>query len=227
MRNVRQAAQRAANAGVEVSIGPLTPDLVPQLAPVLRDWLHGRAERGFAMNLDALLAPRPDVLYAVARDRTGAVVAFARFAVAAGGRVLSLDVAPRRRHAPNGVVERLILAVADHGRASGAREVSLNFAGMRRVYAGEVRGSRILLVPLHALDRWIELRSLWRFTDKFHPAWRPRELRMRSWAELIPVAAAALTSEFGATRPGRRAPQPTATAGREGSWSNGLGRLNR
>jgi lysylphosphatidylglycerol synthetase-like protein (DUF2156 family) len=201
MRNVRQAARRAGNAGVRVRTGPLTPELIPRLEPVLRDWLHGRAERGFAMNLDGLLTPRPDVLYAVAFDAAGEAVAFARFAVVAGGRVLSLDVAPRRRDAPNGVVERLILAVADEGRAAGAEELSLNFAGLRRVYAGEVRGSRALLVPLHALDRWIELRSLWRFTDKFHPAWRPRELRLRSWLELVPVATAALTAEFGARPP--------------------------
>ncbi len=201
MRNLRQAAQRAGNAGVTVSIGPLTPELVPQLAPVLHDWLRGRAERGFAMNLDGLLTPRPDVLYAVASVPGGDVVAFARFAVVAGGRALSLDVAPRRREAPNGVVERLILAVTEQGRAAGAREVSLNFAGMRRVYAGETRGSRFLLIPLHVLDRWIELRSLWRFTDKFHPAWRPRQLRMRSWLDLIPVAAAALTAEFGLRPP--------------------------
>jgi lysylphosphatidylglycerol synthetase-like protein (DUF2156 family) len=165
------------------------------------------------MNLDALLTPRPDVLYAVARDAAGEVVAFARFAVAAGGRVLSLDVAPRRRDAPNGVVERLILSMAERGRASGAREVSLNFAGMRRVYAGETRGSRVLLVPLHALDRWIELRSLWRFTDKFHPVWRPRQLRLRSWTELLPVATAALTAEFGSRQlrlPAATADAPTA-----------------
>jgi lysylphosphatidylglycerol synthetase-like protein (DUF2156 family) len=76
--------------------------------------------------------------------------------------------------------------------------VSLNFAGMRRVYAGHTRVARLTAVPLRALDRWIELRTLYRFTDKFDPHWRPRQLRMRSWLELIPVGAAALASEFGA-----------------------------
>jgi lysylphosphatidylglycerol synthetase-like protein (DUF2156 family) len=198
MRNVRQAVRRAGNAGLRVRIGPLDPLLVPRLAPILRDWLNGRGERGFAMNLDAILVPRDDVLVAVAYDPAGEPQAFARFAVVAGGRILSLDVAPRRRNAPNGVVERLIAETVDYGRARGAREVSLNFAGMRRVYAGHTRAARLAAVPLRLLDRWIELRSLYRFTDKFHPVWRPRQLRMRSWLELVPVGAAALTSEFAA-----------------------------
>jgi lysylphosphatidylglycerol synthetase-like protein (DUF2156 family) len=207
MRNVRQAARRADNAGVRVEIGPLDPLLVPALDGVLHDWLRGRAERGFAMNLDALLTPRPDVLLAVAHDAAGEPVAFARFAVAASGRILTLDVAPRGRTAPNGVVERMILSVVDYARDHDATEVTLNFAGMRRVYAGTGLGARALQVPLHALDRWIELRSLWLFTDKFHPRWRARQLRMRSWWELLPVAFVALTSEFAAR------PAPALEAG--------------
>jgi lysylphosphatidylglycerol synthetase-like protein (DUF2156 family) len=205
MRNVRQAARRADNAGVRVRIGDLDPALAPRLAPILRDWLRGRRERGFAMNLDGLLTPRPDVLYAIAYDATGEPQAFARFAVVAGGRRLSLDVAPRRRDAPNGVVERLIMAMVEHARETGAEEVSLNFAGMRRVYAAETGAARLVVVPLRLLDRWIELRTLYRFTDKFHPVWRPRQLRMRSWLDLVPVGLVALTAEFG-TRP---APQPS------------------
>lgn len=198
MRNVRQAVRRADNAGVRVEIGALAPALVPRLAPILRDWLRGRLERGFAMNLDRILVPRSDVLMAVAYDATGEPQAFARFAWVAGGRILSLDVAPRRRDAPNGVVERLIAETVDYARAHGTGEVSLNFAGMRRVYAGDSCAARLAQVPLRALDRWIELRSLYRFTEKFHPIWRARELRMRSWLDLVPVATAALTAEFGA-----------------------------
>jgi lysylphosphatidylglycerol synthetase-like protein (DUF2156 family) len=204
MRNLRQAAGRAGNAGVRVEIGPLDPALIPRLDPVLRDWLRGRAERGFAMNLDAILTPRSGVLMAVAFDGAGEPVAFARFAIAGGGRILTLDVAPRRRAAPNGVVERILVEVVEYARAHGVAEVTLNFAGMRRIYAGLTPGARALQVPLHALDRWIELHSLYVFTDKFDPLWRPRQLRMRSWWELVPVAAAALTSVFG----GGRRPAP-------------------
>jgi lysylphosphatidylglycerol synthetase-like protein (DUF2156 family) len=54
------------------------------------------------------------------------------------------------------------------------------------------------------MDHWIELRSLYRFTDKFHPLWHPRQLRMRSWLDVLPVAVATLTAEFGS----RPAPAP-------------------
>jgi len=207
MRNLRQAVRRAGNAGVRVTIGPLEEGLAARLAPILRDWLRGRGERGFAMNLDQLLAPQPDTLVAVAWDAAGEPRAFARFASVAGGRVLSLDVAPRGRSAPNGVVERLIVEMVGYGRAHGAREVSLNFAGMRRVYAGHSLRTRVARVPLRALDRWIELESLHRFTVKFRPGWRPRELRFRSWLEIVPVGVAALTAEFGQRR------MPPAAAG--------------
>jgi lysylphosphatidylglycerol synthetase-like protein (DUF2156 family) len=211
MRNLRQAVQRAQNAGVRVAIGPLDPALVPRLAPILRDWLRGRGERGFAMNLDKILTPRDDVLVAVAYDPAGEPRAFARFARVAGGRILSLDVAPRGRGAPNGVVEKLIAEMVGYGREHGAREVSLNFAGMRRIYAGRSLAARLTAVPLRALDRWIELRSLYRFTDKFDPVWRPRQLRMRSWLDLVPVVVVALTAEFGQRQPSPETAAPELT----------------
>jgi lysyl-tRNA synthetase class 2 len=199
MRNVRQAVRRSANAGVRVHIGPLDERLARQLAPVLSDWLHGRAERGFAMNLDQVLVPRDDVLVAVGYDREGAPQAFARFARCAGDRVLTLDVAPRRRGAPNGIVERLIVEVVQYGRDRGVREVSLNFAGMRRVFIASGRTARLAGALVRVFDRWIELRPLFRFTAKFHPQWRPRSLLLRSWWEVGPVGVAALVAEFGRT----------------------------
>jgi lysylphosphatidylglycerol synthetase-like protein (DUF2156 family) len=193
---VRQAVQRTHNAGVKVSIGPPTADLAEELRPVLDAWLRGHFERGFAMNLDALLESRPDCLIAVARDELDQPVAFARFAICAGGRILTLDVAPRRRDAPNGVVERLVVEMIEHGRANGAVEVSLNFAGLRRVFESRSPLARVATLGIRLFDPWIELWPLYRFCAKFRPAWRPRLLLVRSWPALVPVAVAALTAEF-------------------------------
>src|SRR5262245_55024976 len=132
MRNVRQAVNRTRNAGVSVTLRQLDHGLARALRPVLDDWLDGRAERGFAMNLDHILTPRPGCLFAVAYGAGGRPEAFARFAVTGGGRILTLDVAPRRADAPNGVIERLVVEVIEHARERGATEVSLNFAGLRR-----------------------------------------------------------------------------------------------
>src|SRR5262249_11672881 len=46
MRNVRQAVARTRNAGVTVSIEPLTVAHAARLAPVLAEWLGGSRERG-------------------------------------------------------------------------------------------------------------------------------------------------------------------------------------
>jgi lysylphosphatidylglycerol synthetase-like protein (DUF2156 family) len=205
MRNLRQAVQRSRNAGIRVVVGRLDGRLADALAPVLADWLGGRPERGFAMNLDGVLTPRPDCLVAVAYAADGVPVAFARFAVCNAGRTLTLDVAPRRREAANGVVERMIVEVAQYAADHGAAEVSLNFAGFREVFESRAPVARGIAATLHAFDRWIELAPLFRFTSKFHPRWRPRRLMLRSWSELVWVAAAALRAEFGrpsATVPG-------------------------
>jgi lysyl-tRNA synthetase class 2 len=197
MRNVRQAVGRSRNAGVTVSIGPLTTELADRLRPVLAGWLGAHAERGFAMNLDHILVPRPDCLIAVGYGPDGEPAAFARFGVVAGGRILTLDVAPRRRDAPNGIVERLIIEMVDYGRGHGAVEVSLNFAGLRQVFERPGPLYRGLAAGVHALDRWIELGPLYRFCAKFQPSWRPRSLLFGSWFALGVVGTAALLAEFG------------------------------
>jgi lysyl-tRNA synthetase class 2 len=208
MRNVRQAVARTHHAGVTVHIAAMTPSLSEKLRPVLEHWLDGGRMRGFAMNLDQLLSVRRDCVIATAYDHTGEPVAFARFAVSAGGRILTLDVAPRRRDAPNGVVERLIIEAMEYARASGAREVSLNFAGMRRVFeAGGVAG-RVGVGLLRAFDRWIELGPLYRFCAKFHPIWRSRSILLPGWTGIPMVGAAALLAEL---RPSPvPAPRPAA-----------------
>jgi lysylphosphatidylglycerol synthetase-like protein (DUF2156 family) len=196
MRNVRQAVNRTRNAGVTVSIGSLTGQLAERLRPVLDQWLGGRRERGFAMNLDAILRPRPDCLFAVAYAAGGEAVAFARFAICADGSIFTLDVAPRGILAPNGVAERMIVEVVDYARAHNAREVSLNFAAFRWVFDAPGPMARTSAALLHAFDRWIEIASLNRFCEKFQPRWRARSLLTPSWAQMGWVAAAAVRAEL-------------------------------
>jgi lysylphosphatidylglycerol synthetase-like protein (DUF2156 family) len=100
MRNERQGVSRTRNAGVTVTIGQLTAELADRLHPVLDKWLGRDRERGFAMNLDAILEPRPDCLFVTAYAPGGEAVAFARFAVCADGSVYTLDVAPLLRKVP-------------------------------------------------------------------------------------------------------------------------------
>jgi lysyl-tRNA synthetase class 2 len=201
MRNVRQAVSRTRRAGVSVTFGPPGPELERELRPVLDHWLAGRAMRGFSMNLDQVFADRPDTLIGTARTADGEPVAFARFARCAGGQTLTLDIAPRRRDAPNGVVERLIVEAVEVARSEGVREVSLNFAALRRVFESDAALSRITAGITHIADPWIGINSLYRFCAKFNPQWRQRSLMMPSWLSIGAVGAAAILTELRPNRP--------------------------
>ena len=222
MRNVRQAVNRTHNAGVKVTISELSAQDAADLQPILDDWLRGAQERGFAMNLDKILTPRPDCLIATAYSSDGEPVAFARFAVAADGQVITLDVAPRGNAATNGVAERLIVEMVEYAKAHGAREVSLNFAAMRWAFDGQGLVPEAAAVLLRTFDRWIEIASLNRFCAKFNPSWRARSLMMRSWSQLIWVVAAAVRAELSPARTSEAASAPGHTVDQPETLPDGV-----
>jgi len=239
MRNVRQAVQRSEHAGIWVSVLPereLSPELAAQLRRIHRAWLgrgtpkrprpdadmipQGR-EHGFAMNLDAMAEGRhPDSLFVIAFAADGYAVSFQRYLVAAqdGSRpVLSLDVMPRHRIAPNGVNERLIVAAVEYAATHGFKMVSLNFAAFRTVLEAYRLGSaatgktapavapgptppglvsRATRRAIHLMDPLIQLESLYRFNAKFRPGWLPRSVLVASWLDLPLFGIAAFGLEF-------------------------------
>lgn len=213
MRNVRQAVQRTANAGVTTRITPereLDPALRERLADIASRSLGGAAERGFAMNLDELLTGRhPGTLIAVARDGGGEPVAFQRYVTAGGG--VSLDAMRRLPGGPNGVNERLIVEMIGYAARHGLGVVSLNFAAFRGLLAAEERNAleRAGHRALHVFDRWIAAESLYLFDEKFRPSYKRRSVVFRSWLDAAWLAAAILTLEFGRPAPSA-APDPAA-----------------
>lgn len=85
------------------------------------------------MNLDGVLEGRfPGIQLIIARDATGKVQAFHRYATAGGGSDITLDVPWRRRGAPNGLDERLSVDMIMAGKDNGAQRVSLAFAAFPR-----------------------------------------------------------------------------------------------
>jgi lysyl-tRNA synthetase class 2 len=201
MRGVRQAVQRTRNAGVEVSLlreGELRAHDRAELLEVVEEWQHGNGERGFAMTLDHLLDhTHPESLLAIARHH-GRVVGFQRYFVCRGGTGLTLDVMPRRRDAPNGVNERLIVDTIEWARTRGITEASLNFAAFRTLFEAESTPSRrVVRGIVHLLDRFLNVESLYRFNAKFRPSWNPRHVLFRTPLDVPFVLAAALRLEFG------------------------------
>ncbi|TMQ86956.1 DUF2156 domain-containing protein, partial [Actinomadura soli] len=212
MRNVRQAVGRTVNAGVTSEIvaeRDLAPDLRDRLLDVASRSLGGRAERGFAMNLDELLTGHhPGAIIAIAYDADRRPIAFQRYVTAGEG--LSLDAMRRSPGGPNGVNERLIVEMVEYASGHGHGVVSLNFAAFRELLDAE-RRTVLEQAGYHALrllDPWIAVESLYLFDKKFRPSYKPRNVVFRSWFDIAWLAAALLTLEFARTRPARRAEGP-------------------
>ena len=207
-RNVRQAVARATNAGVTTSIvSERSLDAVTrgELVAVARG-AHkgGGSERGFSMILDHLLdGTHANTMIAYARDASGRIVGFQRYASADQGRELSLDVPYRVPDAPNGVDERLIADVMAWASDRGAVRVSLAFAAFPELYAAKRRnfGQKLGFRAVHELDRWIRLESLYRFLRKFNAFGKGRYVMLRP-TQVAFVLLSALTLEFATRSPG-------------------------
>jgi lysylphosphatidylglycerol synthetase-like protein (DUF2156 family) len=181
-KSLRQAVNRVARAGYTVTFhdpARLTPAEAEQLRAVMSQSRRGDVERGFSMTLSRLFDPRDrGLLLAVVRSPDGAPVAFCQFVPAPGIDGFSLDLMRRTRgEHPNGLTDFLVVKTIEHLRSEGRRGLGLNFATMRAVLAGERSdsvttrlGRRVLL----RLSEDMQIESLWRFSAKFDPAWRPR-----------------------------------------------------
>ncbi|MEU9022165.1 phosphatidylglycerol lysyltransferase domain-containing protein [Actinomadura sp. NPDC048394] len=214
MRNVRQAVKRTVNAGVTTEIVPereLSASLRAELLEVASGSLGGAAERGFSMNLDELLTGyHPGAVVAIAYDEDKKPIAFQRYVTAGEG--ISLDAMRRTPGGPNGVNERLIVEMIEYAGEQGHALVSLNFAAFRELLDAEERGAleKAGYQALHLLDPLIAVESLYLFDKKFRPDYKPRSIVFRSWFDIVWLAAALLTLEFGRTKPAA-APEEAVT----------------
>lgn len=195
-KGLRQAANRVARNGYQLSFhdpARLPPELRRALGEVITKSRQGGAERGFSMTLGRVFDPEDEglllaVVHApydatVGADRPtdtplGRPVAFCQYTPVAGEAGYSLDMMRRDtgRH-PNGLIDFAIVGTIGHLRDRQVGFLSLNFATMRNVLAGQSGHG-----PLRRLHRWVLLRlsrsmqieSLWRFNEKFAPDWHPR-----------------------------------------------------
>ncbi|OMC47252.1 hypothetical protein A5745_10690 [Mycobacterium sp. IS-2888] len=201
-RNLRQAVKRTHNAGITTEI-VAEQELDDRLLAELTDVVHAspsgaHTDRGFYMNLDGVLEGRfPGIRLILARDASGKVQGFHRYATAGGGSDISLDVPWRRRGAPNGIDERLSVDMIMAGKEAGAQRVSLSFAAFPEIFDDKNRGrlQRIFYRLIHVLDPLIALESLYRYVRKFH-ALDARRYALISPMQLVPLVFVLLTLEF-------------------------------
>ena len=211
-RNLRQAVQRTHNFGMTTEIvaeQDLDDAQIAELSDILLSSVKGsRTERGFSMILDGALTGRyPGILLIVARDASGRVQGFHRYALAGGGSDVTLDVPWRRRGAPNGIDERLSVDMIEAMKDAGAQRLSLAFAAFPEIFNDSERGplSSFFYTAIHLGDSLIALESLYRYLRKFH-ALGDRRYVLLSMSQVLPLLVVLLSLEF---MPRRR--QLTAT----------------
>jgi len=182
MKSLRGAVNRVQKAGITVTFhdGPsLTEAERHELDGLSGESRRGEVERGYSMTLSRMFDPADaGVLVSVARFADGRAAGFVQWVPAPGIDGFSLDVMRRStsEEVPNGLTDLLIVATAQHLAAQGGRGLSLNFAVLREIVAGERegRGADLGRKALQALSRSAQIESLWRFNAKYDPRWQPR-----------------------------------------------------
>lgn len=221
-KGIRQAYTRIANHGYTITFhdpAHIDDEMVAALQALSGGGRRGEAERGFSMTLGRMFDPSDKgLLLAVASDAGGQPVAFCQFVPAPGVDGYSLDVMRRDcgEH-PNGLLEFVLVSTILHLREQGKKKVSLNFATMRAVLAGETEETMVTQVErwaLRQLSSSMQIESLWHFNAKFHPHWQPRYVVYDSPDNVLSVAVAIARAESFWELPlvGRfMTPQPTPT----------------
>ncbi|MGC0362967.1 lysylphosphatidylglycerol synthetase-like protein (DUF2156 family) [Rhodococcus sp. 27YEA15] len=200
-RNLRQAVNRTRNAAMTTEVileRDLPCELRSELIEIAEQSHGAKRRRGFSMILDHALDGRyPGMLIVLARDKDGVVQGFQRHAVAGGGTEISLDIPWRRKGAPNGIDERLSVAMVEYAREHGGKRVSLAFAAFPELFDDDNRGrvGQVLFRLIHLGDPLLSLESLYRYLKKFHALGDRRYVLVDF--RMLPIAATALlTLEF-------------------------------
>jgi len=210
MRGVRQACNRVARAGVDVSVRracEIQRAELQELSRLADAWRGDAVERGFSMALGRMGDPSDGDQVLVVATHDGEKRGLLGFAPW-GSDGLSLDVMRRDRTSDNGLNEFMIASLISQCPTMGVRRVSLNFAVFRdalergeRIGAGPVvRAWRWLLV---FTSRWFQIETLYRFNVKFRPDWEPRFFMYPSTRDIPRIAVAALQGEGFIARPHR------------------------
>ena len=159
----------------------------------------GKGERGFSMCMDGVdCTNQQDTLFVLARDGEGALQRRPALSCpVTAARAMSLSIMRRDPATPNGLMEFLVVAAIERMRERGIEELSLNFAALTKMHPRAPRTSFECLLgrTASALDRYLQVESLYRFNVKFQPRWEPRYLVYEGRLGLVRAAVAAMWAE--------------------------------
>ncbi|WP_459611498.1 bifunctional lysylphosphatidylglycerol synthetase/lysine--tRNA ligase LysX [Corynebacterium urogenitale] len=202
---VRQAIAHAEREGVWMRVRrhhQISDEEMKQVEQRADSWRDTSDERGFSMALSRLGdAGDGDCVLVEALQGRGAeatVIAQLSF-VPWGTDGLSLDLMRRGPQAPNGTVEAMVAYLCSNEDLL-VRQVSLNFAVFRKVFASEsqvgvdpfTKTTRKILV---FLSRWWQMEALYRSNVKYNPEWVPRYMCFESTTALARTSFAAGIAE--------------------------------
>ncbi|MDA8196472.1 MAG: phosphatidylglycerol lysyltransferase domain-containing protein [Actinomycetota bacterium] len=202
-KSLRQAVNRMRNYGYSIEFAnpkDLDEKTQSQLLEVLTKSRRGGVERGFSMTLGRFLDERDDnLLLTICLGPNGDVVGFCQWVPAPGINGYSLDLMRRDlgEH-PNGLTDLMVVATIEYIREAGFKGISLNFATMRAIIAGDsddALSTRVERWFLKRLSDTMQIESLWRFNSKFNPTWLPRYLVYEAPDTLPQVAIAIARAE--------------------------------
>ncbi|WP_082772030.1 phosphatidylglycerol lysyltransferase domain-containing protein [Actinoplanes sp. TFC3] len=203
MRTVRQAVGRARRAGYTCQVvrpRDLDDETLERARQCAVAFRQGSVERGFSMALSRFGDPADgDCLLVLCHDGEGRLRGLLQF-VPWGGNGLSLDLMRADRGADNGITELMIVSAVEAAPELGVKQVSLNFAVLRSVFArAEQLGAgpviRLWARALRAVSGLWQIESLYRANAKYQPCWQPRFLCFPSARDLSRVTVAALSAE--------------------------------
>jgi phosphatidylglycerol lysyltransferase len=178
------------------------PAVDEQIEEISERWLAEKrlAEMGFSLGRFSLESlDGPFVFLCLQEER---VIAFTTWRPYRAGRAALLDLMRRRREAPSGTMDLLIVRSLEELRAAGLEEASLANAPLANV--GEPRGGieRGVALLFEHLNAFYGYKKLFQFKKKFAPRWEGRHLVYPRGADL-PQVASALASLHGAGGLGR------------------------
>ncbi|HET9093731.1 MAG TPA: phosphatidylglycerol lysyltransferase domain-containing protein [Solirubrobacteraceae bacterium] len=200
IRKVRQSVSRLTKAGFRSELRTLAEfdeATLAQIHDVLEAGRIGKGERGFSMCLDGVKCDNEqDTLFVLARDDAGVVRGVLHFVPCYGRRAMSLSIMRRDPSTPNGLMEFLVVAAIEGMRERGIEEISLNFAALTKcIREPQTLFERVLGRAASALDRYLQVESLYRFNIKFSPRWEPRYLVYEGRLGLARAAVGAMWAE--------------------------------
>jgi len=203
-KSLRQAVNRMKNYGYSVELAnpnELSASDREQILTIMAASRRGDRERGFSMTLGRIFDPRDtDLLMSICRDKEHKITGFCQWVPAPAVNGFSLDLMRRdlAEH-PNGMFDLLIVETIRQLGDRGYQALSLNFAAMRAVLAGERGGSgfpsRVERWVLGRLSESMQIESLWHFNAKFDPHWLARYLVVDNIENLPVIAIAASKAE--------------------------------